>query len=76
MIRYLVQRPESHSYHHARGIHRDNYADLPVFDILFGTFHNPRDFAPANGFYDGASLRVGEMLLFRDVAAVPDRSRR
>lgn len=71
-----MQRPESHSYHHARGIHRDNYADLPVFDILFGTFHNPRDFAPANGFYDGASLRVGEMLLFRDVAAVPDHSGR
>lgn len=65
---YLVQRPESHSYHHARGIHRDNYADLPVFDMLFGTFNNPRDFVPETGFYDGASLRVPEMLVFRDVA--------
>jgi sterol desaturase/sphingolipid hydroxylase (fatty acid hydroxylase superfamily) len=65
---YIVQRPESHSWHHARGRHRDNYADVPIFDILFGTFDNPRDFAPANGFYDGASLRLGDMLIFRDVA--------
>ena len=65
---YIVQRPESHSYHHGRGRHRDNYADLPVVDMLFGTFHNPRDFAPASGFYDGASLRVPEMLVFRDVS--------
>jgi len=68
---YFVQRPESHSWHHARGRHRDNYADVPLFDILFGTFDNPRDFAPENGFYDGASLRLAEMLAFRDVAAPP-----
>lgn len=68
---YIVQRPESHSWHHARGVHRDNYADLPVFDLLFGTFRNPRDFAPATGFHDGASLRVRDMLLFRDVAVPP-----
>jgi sterol desaturase/sphingolipid hydroxylase (fatty acid hydroxylase superfamily) len=65
---YLVQRPESHSAHHERGVHARNYSDLPVFDLLFGTFHNPRDFAPATGFYDGASGRVGEMLVFRDVS--------
>ena len=41
------------------------------FDLVFGTFDNPRDFAPANGFYDGASLRVTEMLVFRDIAAPP-----
>ena len=39
---YFVQRPESHSLHHERGVHRDNYSDLPVFDMLFGTFRNPR----------------------------------
>ena len=65
---YLVQRPESHSYHHGRGVHRANYADLPLFDLLFGTFHNPRDFAAATGCYDGASTRIGEMLIFRDVS--------
>lgn len=65
---YILQRPESHSRHHARGVHAGNYADLPIFDLLFGTFHNPRYFAAENGFYDGASSRVGEMLRFRDVS--------
>jgi sterol desaturase/sphingolipid hydroxylase (fatty acid hydroxylase superfamily) len=65
---YIVQRPESHSYHHERGVHARNYSDLPVFDLIFGTLHNPPDFAPAQGFYDGASYRVGEMLAFRDVS--------
>lgn len=64
---YLVQRPESHSRHHARDVHAGNYADLPVFDMLFGTFHNPRGFATAAGFYDGASLRVMDMLRARDI---------
>lgn len=72
---YIVQRPESHSWHHARGRHRDNYADVPIYDILFGTFDNPRDFAPANGFYDGASSRLVDMLIFRDVAEPPPERR-
>ena len=65
---YLVQRPESHSLHHGRGVHRYNYSDLPVFDMLFGTFRNPKDFQEANGFFDGASARVGDMLLWCDVS--------
>jgi sterol desaturase/sphingolipid hydroxylase (fatty acid hydroxylase superfamily) len=77
-IGYFIQRPESHSHHHARGVHRNNYADLPIFDLLFGTFHNPKEFAPATGYYDGGSRRVGEMLLFRDVslrgASAPERA--
>jgi sterol desaturase/sphingolipid hydroxylase (fatty acid hydroxylase superfamily) len=64
---YLVQRPESHSVHHGRGMHRNNYSDLPVLDILFGTFSNPEE--PVNtGFYHGASRRVVEMLMFKDVS--------
>ena len=65
---YFVQRPESHSYHHERGVHARNYSDLPVFDMIFGTFYNPRAFAPATGFYDGASARIIDMLLARDVS--------
>jgi sterol desaturase/sphingolipid hydroxylase (fatty acid hydroxylase superfamily) len=68
---YLIQRPESHSHHHARGVHRNNYADLPVFDLLFGTFNNPKDFAPATGYYDGASARVADIVLCRDVTTPP-----
>lgn len=65
---YVIQRPESHSLHHGRGIHRYNYADLPVFDLLFGTFRNAPSYASATGFYDGASARVLDMLLLRDVS--------
>jgi sterol desaturase/sphingolipid hydroxylase (fatty acid hydroxylase superfamily) len=64
---YLIQRPESHTIHHGKGLHRYNYADLPVFDMLFGTFRNPRDFEMETGFYPGASARVVDMLLFRDL---------
>jgi sterol desaturase/sphingolipid hydroxylase (fatty acid hydroxylase superfamily) len=66
---YFVQRPESHSVHHGRGIHHYNYSDLPLFDILFGTFRNPREFIAESGFDGVSSAQIGKMLLFRDVAA-------
>lgn len=68
---FLVQRPESHSIHHARGLHAFNYSDLPIWDMLFGTFRNPKRFEPEAGFYDGASRRIGAMLLGRDVTRPP-----
>lgn len=69
---YLIQRPESHTLHHGRGLHRYNYADLPIFDILFGTFRNPETYETEAGFYDGASARILEMLAFRDVSKPQD----
>jgi len=64
---YIVQRPESHAVHHARGIHAFNYSDLPLFDMLFGTFKNPKEYVHETGFYDGASSRVKDMLLFKEI---------
>ncbi|MGB5942972.1 MAG: sterol desaturase family protein [Leeuwenhoekiella sp.] len=66
---YLIQRPESHTVHHAKGIHAYNYSDLPIFDILFGTFKNPPKYENETGFYDGASARVRDMIFFRDVSS-------
>jgi len=65
---YIIQRPESHSIHHGRGLHAGNYADLPIWDILFGTFYNPKNYENETGFYDGASSRMNDMLLFRDIS--------
>lgn len=65
---YIIQRPESHAIHHGTGIHRYNYAELPIFDILFGTFRNPKNFNQEAGFYTGASARIADMLMFRDVS--------
>lgn len=77
---YIVQRPEAHAYHHAKGIHRNNYSDLSIFDMLFGTFYNPREFENETGFYEGASSKISEMLLFKDISQpvnpIPTNSKR
>ncbi|MFL6574486.1 MAG: sterol desaturase family protein [Burkholderiales bacterium] len=64
---YLVQRPESHGVHHGRGVHRYNYSDLPLWDMVFGSFRNPgaRETPLSAGFYRGASARLVAMLAFR-----------
>ncbi|MEI7472637.1 MAG: sterol desaturase family protein [Chitinophagaceae bacterium] len=64
---YIFQRPESHSLHHAKNIHAYNYSDLPLFDILFGSFRNPKEFAKETGFYEGASAKITDMILFKDI---------
>jgi sterol desaturase/sphingolipid hydroxylase (fatty acid hydroxylase superfamily) len=66
---YIVQRPESHSVHHARGIHHYNFSDLPLFDLIFGTFRNPKDFVAESGFEGVSSAQILDMLVCRDVAA-------
>ena len=66
---FIIQRPESHCVHHGRGIHQNNYSDLPLWDMVFGTFVNPKDVSEVEaGFYDGASTRIPEMLAFQDVS--------
>ena len=64
---FIIQRPESHCVHHQQEWHRQNFADLPLWDIMFGTFHNPRSFEGACGFSDNREHRLGEMLAARDV---------
>lgn len=65
---YFIIRPESHAAHHERGVHAFNYCDLPLIDMVFGTFKNPVRWEGKAGFWDGASARVGPMLLGRDIA--------
>jgi sterol desaturase/sphingolipid hydroxylase (fatty acid hydroxylase superfamily) len=66
-IGYLVQRPEAHGLHHERGVHAYNYGSFPLWDIAFGTFRNPATFPAAYGFWNGASAKLGRMLVGRDV---------
>lgn len=65
---YLITRPESHAAHHERGVHARNYGDVPWFDMLFGTFHNPEKAPNQAGFFDGASNRIGALLIGRKLA--------
>lgn len=72
---WIVQRPESHGIHHQRGVHAFNYSDLPLWDVVFGTFRNPQPLSAwtgrAAGFYDGASRRILPMLVGGDVTRPP-----
>jgi sterol desaturase/sphingolipid hydroxylase (fatty acid hydroxylase superfamily) len=66
---YLIQRPESHSIHYYRGFHAHNYSDLPLWDLLWGTFRNSREFKVDVGFEKAESRQIGAMLCGRDVNA-------
>jgi sterol desaturase/sphingolipid hydroxylase (fatty acid hydroxylase superfamily) len=65
----VIQRPEAHCLHHQRDVHAWNYGDLPVWDMLFGTWRNPMAFDAEVGFDTEASRRFGAMLAFVDVNA-------
>src|SRR5690606_38561594 len=64
---YIVQRPEAHVLHHARGSHAYNDGDITIYDMLFGPWKTPRNFDDESGFYMAASSRISDMLLFKDV---------
>ncbi len=64
-VGYLIQRPESHCLHHQEGVHRFNYGDLPLFDMLFGTFRNPLNWAARTGFGSQSEGKLKTFLLGR-----------
>lgn len=63
----FIQRPEMHRIHHARGVHYGNFADLPVWDLLFGTYRNPPAYDGPCGFKPEREARVLSMLAFENV---------
>ncbi|WP_018969277.1 sterol desaturase family protein [Rubritalea marina] len=63
----LFQRPESHRVHHQRYRHTNNYSDIPLWDMLFGTYKNPRKRVEHCGFQDQKEDRIDDILAFRDV---------
>jgi sterol desaturase/sphingolipid hydroxylase (fatty acid hydroxylase superfamily) len=67
----FFQRPESHCVHHELGRHTSNFADLPLWDILFRTYDNRPTFAGRCGFDDNREARLGAMLVGVDVNREP-----
>jgi sterol desaturase/sphingolipid hydroxylase (fatty acid hydroxylase superfamily) len=63
----FFQRPESHRVHHRRNYHTNNYSDLPIFDIIFGTYENPARPVAVCGFVSAREDRFEDLLAFRDV---------
>ncbi|MFM2398337.1 MAG: hypothetical protein RL341_494 [Pseudomonadota bacterium] len=66
-VGYVFQRPEMHRIHHQYGRHKNNYGDIVWWDMLFGTYENPREFTKTCGFDDEKEQRLADMLLYRDV---------
>jgi sterol desaturase/sphingolipid hydroxylase (fatty acid hydroxylase superfamily) len=64
---WFIQRPEAHCIHHEYGVHAWNYSNLPLWDMVFGTFRSPAAWEGRAGFDEPASRRIGAMLLFADV---------
>ena len=50
-------------------MHAYNYSELPLLDMIFGTFRNPPTFAGACGFDGGRERRFRDLLLGKDVNA-------
>ncbi|MGC4093794.1 MAG: sterol desaturase family protein [Polyangiaceae bacterium] len=63
---YVIQRPEAHCHHHEFKVHASNYADLPLIDVLFGTYKNPKEFSGEVGF--GGRPSYKKMLFGVDVS--------
>jgi len=64
---YFFQRPEMHRIHHQRSKHYNNFSDLPIWDMLFGTYENPKVSEDACGFTPEREDKLVEMLKFKNV---------
>ena len=66
-VGYIFQRPEMHRIHHEYNKHNNNYGDIVWWDMLFGTYENPKKFNGTCGFDEEKELALKEMLCFRDI---------
>lgn len=66
-IGYIFQRPEMHRIHHQYEKHSNNYGDIVWWDMLFGTYENPKEFKSTCGFDNEKEQRLLDMIKFKDV---------
>jgi sterol desaturase/sphingolipid hydroxylase (fatty acid hydroxylase superfamily) len=66
-VGWVFQRPEMHRIHHQHGRHKNNYGDITWWDMLFGTYENPRDWTHTCGFDPAREEQLLPMLAWRDV---------
>lgn len=65
---YIVPRPESHVLHHAYGVKSQNFGDLPLWDMLFNTYHNPvHVWRGKVGLDIGHTISMKDLLLMRRI---------
>lgn len=74
---WIIQRPEAHMLHHEFGVHSRNFGDMPVWDMLFGTYANPHTADDVRvGFAPERARRWLAMIAFVDVNETQGRARR
>lgn len=66
-IGFFFQRPEMHRIHHQHNRHKNNYGDITWWDMLFGTYENPKEWVHTCGFDDAKEQRLLSMLAYKDV---------
>jgi sterol desaturase/sphingolipid hydroxylase (fatty acid hydroxylase superfamily) len=66
-LRLFIQTPELHSVHHQFDVHTHNFADIPLWDRLFGTYKDQTEFVERCGFPGRAEESLMSMLAFKDV---------
>jgi sterol desaturase/sphingolipid hydroxylase (fatty acid hydroxylase superfamily) len=66
-IGFFFQRPEMHRIHHQYQRHKNNYGDITWWDMLFGTYENPRQWNGRCGYDDAQEQKLLQMLVYRDV---------
>jgi len=66
-IGFFFQRPEMHRIHHQYDRHKNNYGDITWWDMLFGTYENPKEWVHTCGFDDAKEQQLIRMLAYQDV---------
>ena len=73
---WFIQRPEAHMLHHEYNVHARNFGDMPVWDMLFGTYANPARADDVKvGFEPERMRRWLAMVLMVDVSSDQGRER-
>jgi sterol desaturase/sphingolipid hydroxylase (fatty acid hydroxylase superfamily) len=66
-IGFVFQRPEMHRIHHQYDRHKNNYGDITWWDMLFGTYENPKEWVHTCGFDKDKEEKLVQMLAYKDV---------
>ncbi|MFP3773641.1 sterol desaturase family protein [Legionella pneumophila serogroup 1] len=66
-VGYIFQRPEMHRIHHEFNKHKNNYGDIVWWDMLFGTYDNPKEWSKTCGFVPEKEEQLLNMLVYKDV---------
>ena len=66
-VGFIFQRPEMHRIHHQYNRHKNNYGDITWWDMLFGTYENPKEWTKTCGFIPQKEEQLIDMLKFKDI---------